>query len=72
MATREPTRKLVVDFPASVMEGLDKLRQGTGQTIKQLVLDALASRYGLQPQGAAPQTTVIAPEVRPVPKPGKK
>lgn len=67
--SKEPTRKLVVDIPASVMEGLEaiKTRHGDGATIKGLVLDAIAASYGLRPNGVP-----VAATVRAVPKPGKK
>lgn len=49
---KEPIRKLVVDFPASVMEQLEKRKtQGAGN-IKDQILKALETAYGIKPKPA--------------------
>lgn len=49
---KEATRKLVVDFPASVMEQLEK-RKGEGEgNIKAQILEALEKTFGVVPKPA--------------------
>ena len=49
---REPVHKLVVDFPASVMDQLEQLKsREQGATIKGLILKAVELAYGIKPTG---------------------
>lgn len=49
---REPVHKLVVDFPASVMDQLEQLKANEpGATIKGLILRAVEQAYGIKPTG---------------------